>query len=197
MVFFLSPQNIKSVAVACAPEDTPASYKLISKLEGLTTLPFDLTLKDIVFEKNGSKQLSELGKLKHLWFDYQPNSLAWPIFSERFKNLIDSQVIGEKSFDWINVTIRQNSKTNRPYYLLRFKAQQDVLNLEQSVFAGKNADILVRPVFDSKKINNLPIFCSPEHSWQITGGIYITEKIKDAAKAQGLVGLNFEGARMV
>lgn len=99
MVFFLSPLNSKSVAVACAPDGTPASYTLAAQMEGLTALPFDLALKDILFEKNGSRKSSELGKLKHLWYDYQPNSLAWPIFSERLKKLIESLTIGEKSFD--------------------------------------------------------------------------------------------------
>lgn len=197
MVFFLSPLNSKSVAVACAPEDTPASYELISKLERLTALPFDLVLKDILFEKKGPRQSSELGKLKHLWYDYQPNSLAWPIFSERLKNVIDSQTIGEKPFDWLTVTIKQNSKVSRQYYLLRFIKHQDVLNLEHSVFAGRNADFLVKPVFDSNKIENLTIFSAPKDDGQITSGIYVSQQVRDVAKAQGLVGLNFESTRTV
>ncbi|WP_151088467.1 imm11 family protein [Hymenobacter baengnokdamensis] len=197
MVFFLSPLDSKSVAVACPPVDTPASYKLIDQLDGLTTLPFDLVLQDILFEKNRSRRSSELGKLKHLWLDYQPNSLVWPIFSERLKNLLDNQIISEKPFDWLSVTIRQNSKVSRQYYLLRFIKQQDVLNMEQSVFAGRNADFLVKPVFDVKKIENLTIFGARKDFWQITSGIYVSQKVKDAAKAQGLVGLNFESVGTV
>jgi hypothetical protein len=197
MAFFLSPLNSKGVAVACAPDGTPASSKLLEQLNGLTTLPFDLILQDVLFEKNGSRESSESGKLKHLYLDYQPNSLAWPIFSERLKNLLDSQTIGAKPFDWLNVTIKKNSKVSRQYYLLRFKTQPDVLNLEQSVFAGRNADFLVKPVFDSKKIENLTIFSASKDDGQITSGIYVSQQVRDAAKAQSLVGLNFESTRTV
>jgi len=197
MVFFLSPLASKSVAVACAPEDTPVSYLLVSQLTGLSSLPFELVLKDVLFEKNGSRQSSELGKLKYLWYDYQPNSLAWPIFSERLKNVIDSQTTGEKLFDWLIITIRQNSEISRPYYLLRFTKQQDVLNLEHSVFAGRNSDFLVKPIFDAKKVDKLTIFSAEKNGEQITSGIYVSQQIKDVAKAQGLVGLNFESTRTV
>jgi hypothetical protein len=197
MVFFLSPLASKSVAVACAPEDTPASYMLAPQLSGLSSLPFELVLKDVLFEKNGSRQSSELGKLKHLWYDYQPNSLAWPIFSERFKNVIDSQTPGEKPFDWLTVTIRQNSKVSRQYYLLRFTKQQDVLNLEHSVFAGRNSDFLVKPVFDAEKVEKLTIFSAEKDGEHITSGIYVSQQVKDVAKPQGLVGLNFESTRTV
>jgi len=199
MVFFLSPlaRRSTSVAVACAPEGMPASCKLESQLTGLTALPFDLVLKDILFEKNGLRQSSELGKLKHLWYDYQPNSLAWPIFSERLKNVIDSQTTGEKPFDWLTVTIRQNSKLSRQYYLLRFSRHQDVLSLEHSVFAGRNVDFLVKPVFDSKKIEGLTIFSATKNDGQITSGIYVNQQVKDVAKTQSLIGLNFESTRTV
>jgi len=160
-------------------------------------LPFELVLKDVLFEKNGSRQSSELGKLKYLWYDYQPNSLAWPIFSERLKNVIDSQTTGEKLFDWLIITIRQNSEISRPYYLLRFTKQQDVLNLEHSVFAGRNSDFLVKPIFDAKKVDKLTIFSAEKNGEQITSGIYVSQQIKDVAKAQGLVGLNFESTRTV
>jgi len=197
MVFFLSPLDSKNVAVACAPEGTPASYMLVPQLTGLSSLPFELALKDVLFEKNGSRQSSELGKLKHLWYDYQPNSLAWPIFSERFKNIIDSQTAGEKPFDWLTVTIRQNSKASRQYYVLRFTKQQDVLSLEHSVFAGRNLDFLVKPVFDAKKVEKLTVFSAEINGEPITSGIYVSQQVKDVAKAQGLVGLNFESMRTV
>lgn len=197
MVFFLSPLASKSVAVACAPEGTPASYMLVPQLTELSSLPSELVLKDVLFENNGSRQSSELGKLKHLWYDYQPNSLAWPIFSERFKNLINSQTTGEKPFDWLTVTIRQNSKVSRQYYLLRFTKHQDVLDLEHSVFAGRNSDFLVKPVFDAKKVAGLTIFSAERDGEHITSGIYVSQQIKDLARKQGLVGLNFESTRTV
>ncbi|MGI4742981.1 MAG: imm11 family protein [Janthinobacterium lividum] len=149
-------------------------------------------MKRLSFGKNGSEKSSDLDGLKHLWFDYQPNSLALPIFSERFKNLIDAHAMDKEYLDWIEVKIHQNKKVFRTYYMLKFKQKKDVLNLEKSEFSGRNADFLVKPFFALEKIDNLNIFTIAEDNWQITSHLYVSQEIKAAAKAQSMIGLNFE-----
>ena len=117
--FFLSPRNSRSVAVACAP-DNPAAYTLIPKLANKNRIPFDLTLKNVSFTNKGIIESDDLSGLKHSWFDYQPNSLAWPIMSERLRDIIDSHASGEELHEWLPVTINSENES-RTYFTLRFK----------------------------------------------------------------------------
>ncbi len=181
------------MAVACAPEDIPASHTLIEPMQGINNLPFELILKRLVFSRGAIRKFDDLDSLKYLWLDYQPNSLAWPVLSERMRELIDRNATGEEGIDWISVMIRRGEVEARQYHILRFKQPVDVLNREQTIFAGAT-DLIVRPAFDQAKVANLSVFCAPEPFWQITSGIYVSEKIKRQAKAEKLIGLHFENA---
>ena len=190
--YFFSPKNRRSAAVACAPENTPPAHQLVEGLLEVDALPFELTLKKLLFRSRGTVRFDDLSDVKHVWSDYQPNSLAWPIMSPELRDVIDQNVTEEDAIEWVKVLIRQGSVAARPYYLLRFTAQKDVLNVEASVYAGAGRSFVAQPVFDAHKIAPLNIFCVPEDYWQITSGIYVSEKIKKAAKKAGLTGLNFE-----
>ena len=190
--YFFSPKNRRSVAVACAPENTPPAYQLVEGLLDVDALSFELTLKKLLFRSRGVVESDDLTGVQHVWCDFQPNSLAWPIMSPQLRDVIDQNVTEEDAIDWVKVLIRQGSMTARPYYLLRFKTQKDVLNVEATVYAGADPPFVAQPVFAAHKIAPVSVFCVPEDDWQISHGVYVSEKIKKAAKKAGLTGLNFE-----
>ncbi len=37
-----------------------------------------------------------------IWLDYQPNSLAWPLMSERVKLLIEKNLTGTEQLTWVS-----------------------------------------------------------------------------------------------
>jgi hypothetical protein len=192
--FALFPLNRKSAAVACAPEEIPASYTLIESLVGVDSLPFDLTLKNVTFGRNGSKTADDLSDLKYLWFDYQLNSLAWPVLSAKLRTIIDHQASGRAHYDWISVNIHRGKEETRPYYILRFKEQPNVLDREKSTFlrVANQPDQLIKPTFSQEKIADLCVFTCPSMFWQIGAGLYVNKAIRDCAKREKLVGLHFE-----
>jgi hypothetical protein len=141
----------------------------------------------------------DLNSLKYLWFDYQLNTLAWPIFSERMRELIDSHATGAEGIDWISVLIHQGQTEIRPYYLLRFNEKKDVLKLEESTFVDKQPTLIIKPVFAQDKISNLSVFTefvADENWWQITPSICVSEIIRQQAKKAKFVGLHYEDARV-
>jgi hypothetical protein len=196
--FALSPLNRKSAAVACAPEETPPAYTLIDSLIGVNSLPFDLTLKNVTFSRNGSKTSDDLSHLKYLWFDYQLNSLAWPVLSAKLRTVIDQQASGREHYEWISVNIHRGEEETRPYYILRLKEQPDVLDMEKSTFLrfADKPDHLIHPTFSKEKIADLCVFTCPSMDWQISSDLYVSKAIRDCAERERLVGLNFESIRM-
>jgi hypothetical protein len=196
--FALLPLNRKSAAVACAPEEIPASYTLLDSLVGINSLPFDLTLKNVTFGREGSKTSDDLNDLKCLFFDYQLNSLAWPVLSARLRTIIDQQASGREHYEWISVNIHRGEEETRPYYILRFKEQPDVLDMEKSTFLRfpNKSDHLINPTFSQEKIADLCMFTCPSMFWQIGAGLYVSQAIRDWAKREKLAGLHFETLRM-
>ncbi|MGI4872732.1 MAG: hypothetical protein ACRYFX_16350 [Janthinobacterium lividum] len=195
--FYLASLGGGSIAVACPPENTPPAYLLADAQIGKNKLPFDLALKNIVFDKNGSKELDNLQSLKHIWLDYQPNCLAWPIFSDKLADILSSNASPEADINWIDVTINKGTEESRKYHILRFNSQQEVLNREESLFSGSSLDFLVRPVFARESIKDLALFCSLYTFPTITGSLYVNSAIKLAIRAAKLSGVIFEYARVL
>ena len=197
--FSISPQDSRSVAIACAPEGISPYFTLMADLMTLDKAPFDLTLKNVSFGKNGSIESNNLSGLKHLWFDYQPNSFAWPIMSERMREVVDSHASGDEHYDWLPVNINSGATGPRTYFMLRFNKGNDVLDTENSVFHKLNhkPDLLVKPAFSKEKIANLCVFGRPDGMfWQIPSGIYVSRQVRKTAQREGFVGLHFENARI-
>jgi hypothetical protein len=201
--YLMSPKNSRQVAVAAFPPHLPLSaYALMSPVpEELLTVdefPFDLTLKKVAFIPKGSVESDDLSGLPRPWADYQPNALAWPLVSARLRAIIDRHASGQERHEWVRVTVRPGTGAGRPYHVLRFREQLDVLHKEASVFwpvAGK-PDRLVDPAFAQEKITALSVFPYPSGCWQIPSGLCVSEQVKVAAKREGLMGLNFEDLRI-
>jgi hypothetical protein len=181
-----------AITNAFAPKGTKLAQDLINELNGLNKLPFDLTLFKLSLAKKGLIVSADLTELKDVWFDYQPNSLAWPLMSEKFKSLIENNLTGKEQIDWIECKVK-NGNEERPYFILRFNKMLDVLDLQKTMFV-QGTDHIIKPVFASSKISLYSIFSKPSSHelWKITPGLYVSDDLKKAIQKAKLTGMDFD-----
>jgi hypothetical protein len=180
------------LASAFAPKGTKADHELIKELKGRDSLPFELSLVKLDVGKNGLIESNDLTGLKEIWLDYQPNSLAWPLMSERLKSLIETNLKGNEQVDWITCNVK-NGNEERPYFILRFNKILDVLDMQKTMFV-QGTDHIIRPVFAASKISSYNIFSKPSSHdlWKITSGLYVSEALKKAIQKEKITGVDFE-----
>jgi hypothetical protein len=194
--YFLTIKNYHEIASAFTPEGVKLSNELIPELEGKNELPFSLQLVKLSVGKHGIIKSNDLSSLDNIWLDFQPNSLAWPLMSERFKNLIIENLTGNECVNWISVLVNGSSES-RLYYVIRFEKMLDVLDLNQTLFV-KGTDRIIIPHFDIEKVKNYSIFHKPSSNglWKITSGLYISEELKQLITKEKLIGPSFERVRV-
>lgn len=194
--FLIGGKNSPKVASAFAPEETPSSYKLIPILNGMNQLPFELNLVYLSIVKNGIVESNDLSALKEIWLDYMPNSLAWPLMSQRLKTIIVDCLTGEEKIDWISAIVKGNNE-QRTYYIPRFTEMLDVLDNSKTMFI-EGTDDIVRPWFSFEKVKMYSMFHLPSKFdlWKITPGIYVSEVLKKSIEEKRMTGLKFEKTRV-
>ncbi len=185
-----------SCASAFAPKDVKLAQDLIPDLDGINELPFELNLVKLSIGKNGLIESDDLSDLKEIWLDYQPNSLAFPLMSEKLKLLVEDNLTRKEYIDWIACKVR-NGDEERPYFILRFNKLLDVLDVQKTMFV-EETDHIIRPVFAFFKIKEYTIFTKPSSYdlWKITPSIYVSETLKKAIQKQKLTGLEFDKTRV-
>ena len=81
--YLMGLKHFKNVAIACAPDNVGLAHELIGALRDSEVMPFDFTLKALTVKSDGIHYSNDFSRVETIWLDYQPNSLAWPLFSER------------------------------------------------------------------------------------------------------------------
>jgi hypothetical protein len=191
--YLLSCKNGKEpLASAFAPKGTKLAQDLILELNGISKLPFELSLVRLDVGRNGLIESTDLSDMKEIWIDYQPNSLAWPLMSERLKSVIEVNLIGNEQIDWIECKVK-NGNEERTYFILRFNKMLDVLDMQKTMFV-QGTDHIIKPVFASSKISAYGIFSKPSlyDLWKITSGLYVSDVLKKAIQKEKLTGVDFE-----
>lgn len=175
--YWISINNRKVSSIAYAPEGTPVAHELIHDVVGKSMLPFPLELHSAT-----DKDYLRIGGVSDLFFDFQPNSLAWPIMSERMKTIIESHLSGGECIEWKSVQIH-GDKITRNYYIPCFMSYLDTLDVNQTVYAPISR-VIIKPCFCRSKLENLAMFHGHNVFWQISTQIYVSEAIKkDLVKA--------------
>ncbi len=190
--FFISWKNIRGpIASAFAPEDVKLAQDLVPDLEGINELPFELKLIKLSVGKDGLIESNDLSGVKDIWLDYIPNSLAWPIVSEKLKSTIDKCLTGNEGIDWITCYINSDVE-KRTYYILRFNVILDVLDMEKTMFV-RGTNHVIKPCFSLQKISKYSIFHVPDNPKlaKITSGLYVNEFLKKAIQKEKITGLEF------
>lgn len=190
--FLISAKNTTELASAFAPEGTKLAHELISELDNANELSFDLKLIKLSISKEGLKKSNDLSSLKEIWLDYQPNSLAWPMFSFKLKTIIENNLIGREGINWVTAKIIGNNE-QRIYYIPRFEKKLDVLDTQKTIYV-KGTDHIIKPFFSLAKVSAYSLFHLPEaHGfWKITSGLYVSEVLKKTIQKEKLSGVVFE-----
>ena len=194
--FLMGLKHFKNVAIACAPDNVGLAHELIGTLSELEAMPFDFNLKALTVKSNGIHYSNDFSLVEHVWLDYQPNNLAWPLFSEKLKNLIETALTGREKLKWISCNICYKNEI-RKYYIPYFTEGLDVLNKEKSFYA--NNGNLIKPAFSYRKIQDYSIFPKPSMNnlWQITAAICISDKVKKEIMKSKILCLNYEAILIV
>jgi len=135
--YFLTIKNYDEIASAFAPEGVKLSNELIPELEGKNELPFSFQLVKLSAGKPGIIKSNDLSSLDNIWLDFQPNSLAWPLMSERFKKLITENLTGNERVNWISVQVNGSSESRR-YYIIRFEKNARCSGFEPNHICERN-----------------------------------------------------------
>ncbi len=180
------------VASAFAPEGTRLAHELISEIDGVSEMPFEFSLVKLTKEGDGLIRSSDLSEIKELWIDYLPNSLAWPLFSERLKVVIEENLSGNEGINWIRAKINGGGE-QRIYFILRFSKMLDVIDVQKTMYV-RGTDRIMKPCFSIDKVEKFSVFHKPAHHslWKITSGLYVSEKLKKAIQKKKITGVNFE-----
>jgi hypothetical protein len=185
-------KNPQKVASAFAPDNIKLAYQLIQDLESISVLPFDLNLLKLSLKKDRLVNSDDLSDLNETWLDYQPNSLAWPLASEKLKIIIEKSLTGNEGIDWIVAHVFGNGE-RREYYIPRFKKLLDVLDIDKTMFIpGTNR--IIKPCFSLSKISKYSVFHKPSENnlWEITLGLYVSDTLKKAIQKEKLTGIVFD-----
>lgn len=190
--YFSLADDIKPRTASAYTEDaTVLSHELIPNLIGKTVLPFDLYLRSVKFDRNGPIESSDLTEIKHLWVDYQPNNLAWPLMSHKMKEVVDLFLTGDEGIIWMKVLVRTPDETHE-YFIPQFTKKLDVLDNDKTAYVD-GTDLIVRPVYSLEKISRYSLFHRPGDHWQITFGLYVNRDLMTAMKKEKLTGVTFDG----
>ncbi len=168
--YYLSWEEKEEMTIARAPERT-LGYELAKAMVGHDKLPF-------ILESSGN-----LGDLP----DYLPNSIAWPMMSTRFVELVTRYIAGRKDISWIEALVKCDENLIR-YQIPRFDRKLDILNEAKTIFA--KGDFIVKAHLSLSKTEGLHFFSLPDTP--ITTRIVISEILKKEVTTSGFTGITFE-----
>lgn len=169
--YWISIRNSKVSTIAYAPKGTPASHELIEMMVEKKAVPFSLEVHSVEVKASLC-----VGEVSDVFYDYQPNSLAWPVMSDRLKTIIDTHLTGAENIEWKEILVR-GASTTAEYYVPMFMSRLDTLNDEGTIYAPLSG-VIMKPCFDKKKIENLAVFHGHDIFWRISTQIFVNEDIK-------------------
>ncbi|MEJ1236768.1 hypothetical protein WBG78_01485 [Chryseolinea sp. T2] len=195
--YLFTGEDSLPAAIAYALGIDKLSFELIPDLKDAIAVPFDLTLRAGHLKNDRLVHSDDFSDIGNIWTDYMPNEFTWLLMSSKMRKVIDSQLSGEESIDWLTCGIGHAGEVVT-YNVLRFDKPLDVLNIEETTFV-KGTDHIIKPVFAQKKIRNYKVFNKPSFgdNWRIPPAVYIATSVKQAIEKAGLTGVAFSRAKVV
>ncbi len=194
-IYFMSCNAYQKIASAVAPEGTPLAYQMIDRLENLDKMPFDFTLRNMVFTKNGFKYNDDFSKYKGLWGECQICNKPWLLLSDKIRSIIDENLKGGEGIRWISCNVIHEDET-RVYYTPFFTKEVDVLDLDKCDYGNREHTMenLIKPVFDFAKASLYSMFSFSrfDNFWKMPSGAYVSEDLKRKIAKAGIKGPCFE-----
>lgn len=187
--YWMSINNNRVSTIAYAPSGIPVSHELIAEIVSRKSLSFSLKLHDVaVFDK------LEKGELSDNFYDYQPNSLAWPIMSEKMRSIIEQHLTGLEQIKWKEVTI-DGCTRSKLYYIPVFTSKLDTLNIAESIIIPSSG-IVLKPCFNREKVEKFAMFHGYNKFWNVTTQVYINEEIKKDLQNSSLKEISFSRVKI-
>lgn len=189
--FFLTGKIKKGTAFAYTEDETLISHELISAMRGLAEVPFELRLKSLSYVNQKLVVSDDLSGVQYLWLDYQPNSLVWPLMSEKMKDLIEPRLTSKEGIVWMQVWVRADIQI-RKYFILRFERKLDVLDK-----ASSDTELTLNPIFSLAKIADYNVFHTPSDFFELPSALYVSEDIKKVLVKEKITGVGFRRVEAV
>ena len=146
-------------------------------------------LVKLTIEADGISVNDDLSGVDQLWMDWIPNQFAWPMFSEKLKNLIVISLQPHQKTHWIKCDVTYNEEC-RFYYIPVYKFDDEVLDLEKTEFVD-DTDLILDPVFKHDVIDKLDFFYIPFKDG-FERDLYISDKVKCMLVREGISGVSFD-----
>ena len=162
-------------AVAYSPKNH--GIKFVDHLKGLEEVPFEFEVKE--------------GELQ----DYLANDEAWPLMSEKVKEIIDANTLNKKH-RWIRVKVK-NHQINKTtiYFLPVFESKIDILSEKDTKYDDNN--LVLVPCLSLKKVRKLSFFPKQDPDFDfIERSLCLSKKIKEEIIKNKLTGITFSRANL-
>lgn len=117
--------------------------------------------------------------------DFLMTDLGWRLFSSELKEIFESSSSSEDGLNWAPVKVL-NGDEIRNYYAIFFDQKSDVINVEDTIFAG---DFIVRPCFKLSEAQKNHV-CSVSDLDEL-GRVYVTHETVKLAKKNKVTGISF------
>jgi hypothetical protein len=124
------------------------------------------------------------------FYDYQASTHSLRLCSQQLKDILESNKSVDDNLQWLDVTITWNGET-RPYYVLHFPENIDVLDDELSAWDGMTPN--KSAVYVREKIANHNIFSIPKSSLSLVVRPQVIKEIKK----EKLTGMVYRPAKVV
>lgn len=121
------------------------------------------------------------------FFDYQACVHRFRLCSQQLKDILDNGKGSDDKIQWLEATVTWNGET-RPYYVLHFHEDVDVVDLELSDWQGNRFG--KEPVFVERKLVNHNVLSIPKSCIML----FVKPEIAKEIKRQKLTGMVFEEA---
>lgn len=169
------------------------SFELIPQLEIKNSFPKEFTLKKVTETSKGIDVSEDLNGEEEIWLDYLPNNLAFPLISERLKEIIADEISEKESINWIEAIVNYK-EISKKYFVPLFTKALDVLDKEKTKYIP-GTDHIMKPFFSAEKLMKYKLFHKPsseEYLFKVTPDIYVSEDIEKIISRENMSGILLE-----
>ncbi|MBU1239032.1 hypothetical protein KKF84_13295 [Myxococcota bacterium] len=124
-----------------------------------------------------------------LYSDFLMTDAGWNLFSPAFREVLDAHAVEEDGLRWCQVTVKREEE-HREYHTYYFDAVPDVLNQDDTIFAG---DFVVRPSFRAAEAESARVITVDEAGG--IGRMYVTQHVVSTAMNAKITGVMFGKVR--
>jgi hypothetical protein len=121
--------------------------------------------------------------------DYLNCDISWPLFSAALRSIVEAFARNQEEIQWLEVGVNNGDKIT-PYFVPHLIVKPDILDSQKSFFGPGN--LLIKPVFDKKKIGSRDIFTHRKRRFTL----YVSDMLRKKVEQSKISGCHFEKTRV-